>query len=424
MGVHSDALEERKDIMQDVRTMVGSGASDQHRAANAVSRFLDTSRPIDGLGKGDVGNALSDVGQGASSLAARGAYVGVIAIATDLFGPAGGIGVIAIDSKTGVLSDISGAIGGAVNSLFGAIMNMLGFDWTTSGETRNGGTWTNVQHPDGSDDYTENKGGLIVHDHSDGKGGFSETVDGNGYHSEYHQNNDGSTSFSATDSSGRTHTIDTTSEGGWSEGSSDGQGNTTVTSTDGQGNSTTFSTHTDPNTGEVTTTEVNTTTDPATGDKTTTTTVNNPDGTSETTTETTDKDGNPKGNGSMPAPDGNGEGDEGTSRLGPGSIGRPRPGHPSDVVINFGGSGGDDMGEGPVRLGDALRGIALLLNAAGGGDIPTAPDSGAEAEQDLRRKLKGLTLGEQRSGEDFINPKARARLIAGLAAAITAGRAV
>lgn len=412
--------------MPDVKNVVARQASDQQRAASAVTRILDTSTPIaDGIGKEDVSSALSDVGQGVSSLVARGAYFGLIAAATDLLGPAGGIALIAIDSKTGILGDMAGGLGGTANSLFGGIMNALGFDWTTSGDTPSGGSWNNVRHPDGSDDYTETSGGLTVHDHSDGNGGFQETVDGGGYHSDYHQNSDGSSSFTATDSSGHTRTIDTTSGGGWSEGSSDGQGNSTITSSDGQGNSTTFSTSTDKKTHEVTTTEVNTTTDPATGDKTTTTTVNKPDGTSETTTETTDKDGNPKSSDSMPAPEGDGGGGDETPRFGPGSIGRPRPGHPSDVVINYGSSGDDDdMGESPVRLGDALRGIALLLNAGGADHDPTASDSATETEQDIRRKLKGMTLGEPQSGEDFINPKARARLLGRLAAAVTAGRSL
>jgi len=253
-----------------------------------------------------------------------------------------------------------------------------------------------------------------------------QTIDGNGYHSDYNRGPQGST-FNANDRQGGTHVIETDAQGNRMTGDSDGKGNSNVHTSDGKGNSSDLTTRTDAN-GRTTTTETNTTRDEKTGVTTTTTTVTDADGNEETTTTYTDDDGNPvdppdKNDGGMENPDGDGQE---RARVRPGELGQPRPGHPEDLVLapGQGSDAGDDYNEGPTRfyvsLSAAMQAMALLMSAGTGSGWGNS--DGEESRDDVRRKLLGLTFTGSATGEDFIHPNALGALLSRIARAIVSGR--
>lgn len=100
----------------------------------------------------------------------------------------------------------------------------------------------------------------------------------------------------------------------------------------------------------------------------------------------------------------------------PGRLGRPRPGHPRDVVISPGAVKEDDQQDPYISLRQALRALVLITNATQG--TGWGDSSGSESAPDLARKLKGYSQNLSNTGEDFIHPKASSALMHRLASAL------
>lgn len=299
-----------------------------------------------------------------------------------------------------------------IEALGGWIANQLGFDFTTTGTTPGGGTWSNTRHPDGTYNRTEQSGGITRETWTDSKGGFHYSTEGNGYRDRFDQDKTGNSHFNANDSKGGTHTIDS-KDGQYTIIDSDGKGNSSVYTTDGKGNSSRLQTRSDGSS-----TETHKTKNEKTGVTTIVITETDKDGNTKTTTSAEDKDGKPVE--PPPEPDDTRDNPDGTGsespHFKPGDFGRPRPGHPEDVVITPG-QASDDFNEGPyTTLRYALRTIVLVTNATKGtgwGDT-----SGDEEAPDMIRKLSEYMITRKADGEDFIHPKASTRLISRMVRAI------
>ena len=373
------------------------------------------------------GIIASGVAAGSAVGGAVGSVIGLGTAGAVIGGILGGVLVGPIAGAVGNL------VGRAVDAIGGWIANRLGFDFITNGMTPGGGTWTNTRHPNGTFDRHEKSGGLDIHDWTDQNGGYHQTIDGNGYHSDYSSKSNlgfgaiGST-FNANDSMGGYHGITHDRESGtYVTADSNGKGNSTIHTSDGKGNSSTFKTETKD--GKVTTTETNTTRDEKTGVTRTETTVTHPDGKKETNVTYADKDGKevnppPKEKG-MENPEGGGS--EGP-RFEPGELGRPRPGHPNDMIFLPGqvqpldNHGNESPAGFYGRLSDAMEAMALIINA-GGSNTGWGDSSSEESADDLRSKLKDIyvTPGKHGDGVDFIHPKARSLLLDRFASAIITG---
>lgn len=345
-----------------------------------------------------------------------------------------GVGIIATASFLGnaLLPGVGGALlGGTVGAPLGAglgelarlgldalggfILNLLGFDFISHGNTPSGGSWTETRHPDGTHDRTEQLGNWTNHRWNDPKGGYHSDNQVGSYRDHYDSDAQGNSHFSAQDAQGGFHDI-RTENGQYSQLNSDGKGNSSVYVSDGHGNSSYLETHSDGSSHEV-----HKTYDEKTGITTTTTTDTDKDGHSQTTTTAADKDGkpvdppkpeqteNPEGDGSSEGP-----------KIRRGDLGRPRPGHPNDVVITPG-LADNERNEGPeISLRVALRALVLITNVSGG--TGWGDSNSEESPASVLRKLRGYSLGQPASGDDFIHPKAASRLIHALGRAITQGQ--
>lgn len=408
----------------------------QHQLSNeeaigVVKSFIDPWKS--GSSSERASNFVHQMGRNVETAVTVGVTVGAAALAGAALAGIGapavlaGLGAALAGALIGVPigQAVGSFLGGLVEKIGGAIVNALGMDFITTGKTPSGGDWRQVRHPDGTWQRTENAGGLRVNQWTDGNG-YHQTIDGNGYHSDYSRGPNGS-SFNANDQAGGYHGITTDGGGNRTTADSDGKGNSHIHTSDGKGSSSDFITRTDAN-GRTTTTENHTTRDEKTGVTTTTTTVTDADGNEETTTTYTDDDGEPvdppdKDDGGMQNPDGD---DQEGPRIRPGDLGRPRPGHPEDLVLapGQGSDAGDDYNEGPTRfyvsLSAAMQAMALIMNfgtGAGWGD-----SDGEESRDDVRRKLLGLTFTGSATGEDFIHPNALGALLNRIVRAIVSGQ--
>ena len=397
------------------QTSSGSLAADDAAARRALSAFVSPwDLPQRGPAARSTGDAYSDRVHRGADLAGKGAVAGIIGGAAAL-GAIGGAGLSAllaglvggVLAETGLGKAIYEGVRDGIEALGKGVAGVLGIDFTTGGDTPSGGTWTETAHPDGSRDRKETgKDGSEVNSHWGADGSFHETYDGNGYHSDYSSDGKGNSTFHADDAQGGSHDITVTAD------------SYSTKDTDKDGNSSSYSRTTEK---DGSSTVVTSKTDAASGTTTTTTTKYDKDKnkTSEETTAT-DKDGNPipppkPGDSEFPSDEGTDEG----PRIGPGQLGRPRAGHPEDVVVGGGSGGDDEWGETPVRLRDAMRGIAHMMRPVRDEDDR---DSSTQTEEDIRRKLAAIEVSMPQSGEDYINPKARSTLINRVAAAIVGGR--
>jgi hypothetical protein len=408
----------------------------------------------DGVHKGaDWGGKAAGAATGAVILAAGAALGGLIG------GPVGAVvGAWVVSGLAGLVGGaVAGFVSGLIESAGRALAGALGIDFHTHGTTPGGGTWNRTDHPDGSWDRHEKGPSFDVDESGGADGSFSQTITGKGAHagykSHFRDNGKGVSHFEAVDRFGVLHLGNTDDSGSaWgtanshdtdksngksgqhvvTEGSkggksdiwfyNDGSSKETQTSPphrNDNGTTTTKTTTTEKDADGHTTkqTGTSTTTDDK-GNTTTVTTTTDDKGKTETKTESHDSKGHSNNPPEPPPGDDSsrdnpeGQGSEGPP-FQPGEMGKGRPGHPFDEIRAPGSwkkDNGEWQGEQPPRYRDLLAGIVLLIdpmNFNPPGD--TADDK--ERTEDLLRKLRGLEIESKASGEDFIHPKARAKLI-------------
>ncbi|HAD11629.1 MAG TPA: hypothetical protein DCF33_04235 [Saprospirales bacterium] len=406
----------------------------------------------DGVHKG------ADWGGKAAGAATAGLIMGAGALLGGLVG-----GPIGAALGAWLFSGVAGAIGGVIERTVGgaiekigrAAAGALGIDFHTHGTTPGGGTWRKTEYANGGWDREEIGPDFDVNESMSPDGDFSQEIIGKGpfagYNSKYTEKGVVK-HFEAVDLHGIFHNFNRDHNGfAWGSANShdtdksngrDGK-HVKTEGSDGSKSDLWFypdgsskESHTSPPhrnaNGSVTTEEttvekdkdgnttrqttVSTTTDDK-GNTTTVETTTDSEGHSKTHTSSHDSKGNanhppepPPGNSGRDNPEG--QGTEGPP-VRPGEMGKGRPGHPFDLIVQPGSwqkDNGEWQGEQPPNYRDVLAGVILLLDPfqqTGHGD---AADEQAKME-DLRRKLRGMEITSSASGEDFIHPKAKAAIL-------------
>lgn len=441
-----DYLNKAKEYEQTGREIIEDAGKIVHGRAGEVFS--------DGVHKGaDWGGKAAGAATGGLILAAGAALGGLVG------------GPIGAALGAWLVSGVAGAIGGAVTGMVSGIIEsvgrfvagIFGIDFHSHGKTSGGGTWDKTDFAAGGWERHERGQSFDVDEMMGANGSFSQNITGKGAHSGYKShfsdNGRGGSHFEAVDRGGIFHNSNTDSSGSaWgstnshdrdksngkdgkhvgtqgSDGSksdlwfyNDGsskESHTSAPQRNPNGTVTTNTTETEKDKDGKTTHQTSTsTTKDDQGNTTTVTTTTDGDGKSSTKTESKDSQGNthkppqpPPGNSSgRDNPDG--EGSEGPP-FRPGEMGKGRPGHPFDDIVPPGSwknDSGEWQNEQPPQYRDMLAGMVLILDPfayTGHGD---AADEQAKRE-DLRRKLKGMEVTKQASGEDFIHPKAKAALL-------------